>query len=143
LCLVVWVSAEAAGSGRGRRDVYFNTGTRNYEWVLDADITACFDEIDHTALMGLVRRRIADKQVLALVKAFLKAGILTEFGQVRGTVTGTLKAVFCRRCWLISRCRCSTSISRGRGSQRSMHGRHENAVDWPTSSLSAMRMISW
>jgi len=69
--------------------VYFNTGTRNYEWVLDADITACFDEIDHTALMGLVRRRIADKQVLALVKAFLKAGILTEFGQVRGTVTGT------------------------------------------------------
>lgn len=69
--------------------VYYNTGTRNYEWVLDADIKACFDEIDHTALMGLVRRRIADKRVLALVKAFLKAGILSELGQLRGTGTGT------------------------------------------------------
>ncbi len=29
-----------------------------YEWVLEGDITACFDEIDHTALMGRVRRRI-------------------------------------------------------------------------------------
>lgn len=69
--------------------VYYNTGTRHYEWVLDADITACFDEIDHVALMGLVRRRIADKRVLVLVKAFLKAGILSEFGEVRGTATGT------------------------------------------------------
>ena len=69
--------------------VYFNTGTRNYEWVLDADIEACFDEIDHTALMGLVRRRIADKRVLALVKAFLKAGILSELGELRGPKTGT------------------------------------------------------
>ena len=68
--------------------VYFNTGTRNYEWVLDADIAACFDEIDHTALMGLVRRRIADKRVLALVKAFLKAGILGELGELRGPKSG-------------------------------------------------------
>ncbi|MDZ5447826.1 group II intron reverse transcriptase/maturase [Micromonospora sp. 4G57] len=49
-----------------------------YEWVLEGDITACFDEIDHTALMGLVRRRITDKRVLALVKAFLKAGIFSK-----------------------------------------------------------------
>ena len=33
---------------------------RNYEWVFEADITACFDEIDHTALMGRVRDRIGD-----------------------------------------------------------------------------------
>ena len=52
--------------------------SRSYEWVLEGDITACFDEIDHTALMGRVRRRIGDKRVLALVKAFLKAGILSE-----------------------------------------------------------------
>jgi RNA-directed DNA polymerase len=36
-----------------------------------------------------VRERIADRRVLALVKAFLKAGILTEDGAVRDTVTGT------------------------------------------------------
>ncbi len=35
--------------------------SRSYEWVLEGDITACFDEIDHTALMGRVRDRIGDK----------------------------------------------------------------------------------
>jgi len=64
-------------------------GTHGYRWVLDADIAACFDEIGHAALMGRVRRRIKDKRVLALVKAFLKAGLLTELGEVQDTFTGT------------------------------------------------------
>jgi len=51
-----------------------------YEWVFETDIAACFDEIDHTALMGRVRGRIGDKRVLALVKAFLKAGVLDTDG---------------------------------------------------------------
>lgn len=63
--------------------------TRGYRWVLDADIEACFDTIDHTALMGRVRARVADKRVLALVRAFLKAGLLTELGEERNTPTGT------------------------------------------------------
>ncbi len=57
-------------------------GTKGYRWVLDADIEACFDSIDHTALMGRVRSRVKDKRVLRLVKAFLKAGILTELGDL-------------------------------------------------------------
>jgi len=68
---------------------YLATPTRNYEWVFEADITACFDEIDHTALMERVRRRIGDKRVLALVKAFLRAGVLSEDGVSRETITGT------------------------------------------------------
>ena len=56
---------------------FLNSGTRKYEWVLEADIEACFDSIDHTALMDRVRQRIGDKRVLRLVKAFLKAGIFT------------------------------------------------------------------
>jgi RNA-directed DNA polymerase len=67
----------------------FHFGTAGYRWVLDADIEACFDTIDHTALMERVRRRVGDKRVLALVKAFLKAGILTELGNVEDTHTGT------------------------------------------------------
>ena len=63
-------------------------GTQGYHWVLDADIHACFDEIDHSALMDRLRRRVKDKRVLALVKAFLKAGILTEHGQSQDTPTG-------------------------------------------------------
>ena len=55
--------------------------TRNYEWVFEADIKACFDEIDHIALLGRVRHRIGDKRVLGWVKALLRAGILTEEGQ--------------------------------------------------------------
>jgi RNA-directed DNA polymerase len=63
--------------------------SHSYEWVLEGDITACFDEISHSALLGRVRRRIGDRRVLALVKAFLKAGILGEDGAVRDTDTGT------------------------------------------------------
>jgi RNA-directed DNA polymerase len=57
--------------------------------VVEGDIAACFDEIDHTALLARVRGRIADKRVLALVKAFLKAGILSQDGRDRETITGT------------------------------------------------------
>ncbi|WP_413769116.1 group II intron reverse transcriptase/maturase [Rhodococcus pyridinivorans] len=68
---------------------YLASPTRNYEWVFEADIKACFDEIDHTALMGRVRRRVGDKRVLGWVKAFLRAGVLTEDGLNRETITGT------------------------------------------------------
>jgi len=63
--------------------------SHSYEWVLEGDITACFDEISHAALLERVRRRIGDRWVLALVKAFLKAGILGEDGAIRDMVTGT------------------------------------------------------
>jgi RNA-directed DNA polymerase len=68
---------------------YLGSPPRNYEWVFEGDITACFDEIDHTALMGRVRHRIGDKRVLGWVKAFLTAGILTEEGLDRRSITGT------------------------------------------------------
>lgn len=63
--------------------------TQRYEWVFEADIEACFDNIDHAALMDRVRRRVKDKRALALIKAFLKAGILSEDGMDRDTHTGT------------------------------------------------------
>ncbi len=64
-------------------------GTRGYRWVLDADIEAAFDNVSHAAVMDRVRARVKDKRVLALVKAFLKAGVLTEAGEHRDTLTGT------------------------------------------------------
>jgi RNA-directed DNA polymerase len=64
-------------------------GTNGYQWVLDADIEAAFDNLSHPAVMDRVRARVKDKRVLALVKAFLKAGILTELGESRDTHTGT------------------------------------------------------
>ena len=56
----------------------------NYRWVFEADIKACFDEISHSALMDRLRVRIKDKRICALVKAFLKSGVLTELGDREG-----------------------------------------------------------
>jgi RNA-directed DNA polymerase len=57
--------------------------------VVEGDIEACFDTISHPALTDRVRQRVGDKRVLALVKAFLKAGILTQDGQLADTQAGT------------------------------------------------------
>jgi RNA-directed DNA polymerase len=57
--------------------------------VFEADIEACFDAISHSAVLDRVRARVEDKRVLALVKAFLKAGVMSEAGQVRDSSTGT------------------------------------------------------
>ena len=64
-------------------------GSRQYLWVFEADIAACFDELAHSAVMDRVRRRVADKRVLALIKAFLTAGIMSADGQIRDSTTGT------------------------------------------------------
>jgi RNA-directed DNA polymerase len=69
-------------------EVRFYT-SKKYEWIVEGDIKACFDEISHPALMDRVRDRVGDKRVLALVKAFLKAGILGEDRMLRENNAGT------------------------------------------------------
>ena len=64
-------------------------GTKGYRWVLDADIEACFDSDRPLGPDGPGAVRVKDKRVLRLVKAFLKAGVLTELGEVEDTETGT------------------------------------------------------
>jgi group II intron reverse transcriptase/maturase len=49
-----------------------------YQIAIEGDVKACFDNIDHYALMERIRRRIGDAKVNRLVVAFLKAGILSE-----------------------------------------------------------------
>ncbi|MGW4956429.1 hypothetical protein ACWEPL_04285 [Nonomuraea sp. NPDC004186] len=46
-----------------------------------------FDQIDHAVLMERIRLRISDKRVLALVKAFLKAGVM-HHGLFKDSFTG-------------------------------------------------------
>ena len=118
-------------------------GSRNYHWVFEADIKACFDEISHTALMGRVRARVADKRVLALIRSFLKAGIMSEAGQVEGTASGTPQGGIARPCSLTSPCPRWMSISAPRtttapgGSARRTAG-----AAAPTTGSSATRTIS-
>jgi len=68
---------------------HFASEPSNYRWVLEVDVAACFDEIGHTPLLDRVRARVKDKRVVALVKAFLKAGILTDRGDREESYAGT------------------------------------------------------
>jgi len=63
--------------------------TRNYQWVFEADIKACFDNIEHAALLRRVGKRVGDKRVIALIRGFLKAGVLAEDNKAREIITGT------------------------------------------------------
>jgi len=83
--------------------------SRSYEWVLEADIEACFDNIDHVVLMDKVRSRVSDKRVLGLVKAFLKSGVMTTTGNREEALTGTPQGSLCtaahkepyEQCWVM------------------------------------------
>ena len=61
------------------------SGTR---WFIEGDIKSFFDNIDHTVLVGILRRRIHDEYFLALIWKFLKAGYLEDWTFHR-TYSGT------------------------------------------------------
>ena len=45
-------------------------------WIIEGDITGCFDNIDHGKLMEFLRLRLKDEKLLQLIYSFLKAGYL-------------------------------------------------------------------
>jgi group II intron reverse transcriptase/maturase len=57
-------------------------------WVVDIDLEKFFDRVHHDTLMSLVKRKVADREVLSLIDRYLKAGIL-EGGLASPRVEGT------------------------------------------------------
>jgi len=43
-------------------------------WFLEGDIKACFDDIDHEILIGVLRKKIKDERFLSIIRSSLKAG---------------------------------------------------------------------
>jgi len=89
--------------GRGAKDALRRVDTllkAGHDWVVDADLKSYFDTIPHERLMALIKERVADGGVLALVERFLRAGVLerakgwqpTERGTPQGGVISPLLA---------------------------------------------------
>jgi RNA-directed DNA polymerase len=68
---------------------FFINAPRSYEWVIEGDVENCFGAIHHGLLMEQVRSRVTDKRVLALIRKFLAAGVMSELGTVTARPSGT------------------------------------------------------
>ena len=67
------------------------------QWVVDMDLSKCFDRLDHELIISGVRRRVADGSVLKLLRLFLSSGVMvggqfepSELGSPQGGVISPL-----------------------------------------------------
>jgi len=67
--------------GRGCKDALRRVDAQikgGYRYVVDVDFKSYFDTIPHDLLLDRMRAKVADGRVLALVEAFLKAGVMED-----------------------------------------------------------------
>lgn len=62
--------------------------TQGCRWVVDLDLEKFFDRVNHDMLMARIAKRVKDKRMLKLIRAFLNAGVM-EDGLVSPTDEGT------------------------------------------------------
>ena len=76
--------------GRSQHDAMMKTLehlNNGYEWVIDLDIEAYFDTVNHDKLISILREKMNDSITLHLIRKFLQAGIL-ENGLVKPPIKG-------------------------------------------------------
>jgi RNA-directed DNA polymerase len=76
-----------------------------YGWAVDLDLEKFFDRVNHDRLMGQIAKRVDDKRLLKLIRAFLNAGVM-ENGLINPSVEGTPQGDLFRRCLAML---CSTN----------------------------------
>jgi group II intron reverse transcriptase/maturase len=74
-------------------------------WVAESDVADCFEAIPHSGLMAAIEERIADRHVLKLLRAMLRAGVM-EDAAVRRSISGTPQG------GVISPCLCNVYLHR-------------------------------
>ena len=76
--------------GRGQHDALdaLTVGIKSQKvsWILDADIQAFFDSIDHEWMLRFLEHRIADRRLLRLIRKWLKVGVIEDGRRVAATV---------------------------------------------------------
>jgi len=73
--------------------VLIDEAWRGRRWVAESDIASCFEAIPHSGLMAAIEERISDRKVLKLLRAMLRAGVMSDQAVVRseaGTPQGGL-----------------------------------------------------
>lgn len=78
--------------GRGCREAVKRVEVlleQGYVWCVDCDFKSYFDNIPHSGLMSLIKERIVDGNVLALIEQCLKAGVLEELKGWQPSERGT------------------------------------------------------
>ena len=68
--------------------VLIDQSWKGRRWVLESDIANCFEAIPHSGLMAAVEERVSDRNLLKLLRAMLRAGVMAD-GAVHRDVTGT------------------------------------------------------
>jgi len=77
--------------GRSAHDAVAQAQTyleEGYTWVVDMDLEKFFDRVNHDVLMSRVARRVEDKRLLKLIRAFLNSGVMID-GLTSATPEGT------------------------------------------------------
>lgn len=70
---------------------------RGTKWFIEGDLIACFDKIDHTILINILKEKFQDNRFIRLISGLLKAGYLedwkfnaTHSGAAQGSITGPI-----------------------------------------------------
>src|SRR6516225_4354243 len=78
--------------GRSQHDaldaLYVGITRKKVSWVLDLDIRAFFDQIEHSWMIKFVEHRIGDRRIVRMIQKWLKAGVM-EQGRLDETKEGT------------------------------------------------------
>lgn len=62
--------------------------THGLKWVIDMDLSKCFDTLDHDLIIQTVRKKVTDGSVLNLIRMFLEGGVM-KFGEFEPSIVGS------------------------------------------------------